>query len=145
MPSFIDLMADDVWSEMDIKSRLHAEIRSEISEFAETELSRALQGKFMGMHVLTAAERDSLTKFAAATARVALLGSHARADLLLLSEAHALEAAVSAYSFESDFQELLSGFSLAAQDLALLRGRVSLTEPEPVTEVAPVAIPGDPE
>lgn len=89
--SFIDLMASDVWSEADIKSRLHQEIRSEISEFSETELNRALQGKFMGLHTLTAAEGALLTKFAAATARVADLGAQARADMALLHQVLALE------------------------------------------------------
>lgn len=93
MVSFINLMADDVWSEIDIKSRLHAEIRSEISEFAETELNRALQGKFMGMHTLTAAEGASLARFAAATARVEVLGKTSRADMALLATVFVLEAA----------------------------------------------------
>jgi hypothetical protein len=93
MDSFINLMASTVWSEADIKSRLHAEIRSEISEFAETELNRALQGKFMGLHTLTAAEGASLAKFAAATTRVATLGTQARADMALLNEVLLLEPA----------------------------------------------------
>lgn len=93
MPSFIDLMADDVWSEADIKARLHAEMRSEVSEFAEIELNRALQGMAMGLHTLSAQEQHSLMRFKAATDRVALLGAEARADMALLHDVLALESA----------------------------------------------------
>lgn len=95
MESFIDLMADDVWSETDIKSRLHAEIRSEISEFAETELNRALQGAAFGMHTMTEDELTTLAQFKAATDRTYLLGQQARADMALLHEVFTLEPAQS--------------------------------------------------
>lgn len=91
--SFIDMTANDVWSEEDIKSRLHAEIRSEVSEFAETELNRALQGSALGMHTLTQQEQISLMHFKAATDRVALLGTTARANMVLLNKTFAFEVA----------------------------------------------------
>ena len=94
MPSFIDLMANDVWTAADIKNRLHAEIRSEISEQAETELNRALQGAIMKMHTLTAGEQQELLKFKAATDRASAIGAEARADWILLSKTFAHEAAV---------------------------------------------------
>lgn len=135
MTSFIDLMADDVWSEADIKARLHAEIRSEISEYAETELNRALQGMALGMHVLNPAEQFSLYKFKQCTDRVAALGNTSRTEMALLSEAMSLESAIRAYTFDKPFQELLDGFTLASQDLAGIRARVSLEPPvEPVVE-----------
>ena len=93
MASFINLMASDVWSDADIKSRLHAEIRSTIGELAETELNRALQGKMMGLHVLSVSEQASLTLFKTTTDQVAVLGIAARADMLLLNGVLALEAA----------------------------------------------------
>ncbi|UUZ68072.1 hypothetical protein LP416_27795 [Polaromonas sp. P2-4] len=91
--SFIDLMKSDVWSEADIKARLHAEIRSEVSEFAETELNRALQGLAMGLHQLTTAEQAGLARFKACTDRVAALGLAARADMALLADTLKVEAA----------------------------------------------------
>lgn len=93
MASFVDLMGNDVWSEADIKARLHAEIRSQISEFAEMELNRALQGKIMGLYVLTAQDQASLMIFKGATDRVTALGTAARADAALLKQVRALEAA----------------------------------------------------
>ena len=86
-------MANDVWSEADIKTRLHTEIRSVISEQAETELNRALQGAIMKMHVLTASEQKMLMGFKAATDRVAALGATARADSVLLTKTLAHEKA----------------------------------------------------
>lgn len=91
--SFVDLMKNDVWSEADIKARLHAEIRSEISEFSETEINRALQGAALGLHTLTAAEEAAIAHFKAATDRVAVLGAQARADAALHHEALAVEEA----------------------------------------------------
>lgn len=94
MSSFIDLMGSDVWTEVDIKSRLHAEIRSEVSEFAETELNRALQGKMLGIHTMSAEEMQTLMRFKSATERVAMLGKQARLDTVLLAKVLLHEAAV---------------------------------------------------
>jgi len=93
MASFINLMANDVWSEADIKRRLHAEIRSVISEDMENEVSRAIQGRMLGMHTLTLQEQAAIGLFKATTDRVAALGIAARADAVLLSNVLALEAA----------------------------------------------------
>lgn len=94
MSSFIDLMGSDVWTEVDIKSRLHAEIRSEVSEFAETELNRALQGKMLGIHTMSAEEMQTLMRFKSATERVTQLGKQARLDTVLLAKVLLHEAAV---------------------------------------------------
>lgn len=93
MTSFVNLLGSDVWSDADIKSRLHAEIRSVVSELAETELNRALQGMAMGMHVLSPAEQASLMLFKATTDSVALAGIEARADMALLQSVFEYEAA----------------------------------------------------
>lgn len=93
MNSFIDLMANDVWSPTDIKNRLHAEIRSQVTENAETELNRALQGAALGLHKLTPGEMASLQHFKATTDRVEQLGTQARIDAALLAEVLDLEKA----------------------------------------------------
>lgn len=91
--SFVDLMASHVWSEADIKARLHAEIRSEISELMETEINRALQGAALGVHKLTPQEMQAVQQFKLATDRVAAMGVQARADMALLHQVLAMEAA----------------------------------------------------
>jgi hypothetical protein len=94
MKSFVDLMASNVWSEADIKNRLHAEIRSQVTENAETELNRALQGAALGLHKLSPGEMASLQHFKTTTDRVEQLGKQARADAALLDTALAHEWAV---------------------------------------------------
>lgn len=91
MSSFIDLMQSYVWSEADIKARLHAEIRSEISEMQETEINRALQGAALGVYRLTPQEMQAVQKFKQVTDRVTALGVQARADMKLLNEVLAAE------------------------------------------------------
>jgi hypothetical protein len=134
MMSFVNLMANDVWSETDIKARLHAEIRSEVSELAETELNRALQGAALGLHTLTLQERESLAHFKAATDRVAALGLAARADAVLLHETMALEAAQRCVGDdETDApqraaaQALIDAASAGALALSLLRKQTEVT------------------
>lgn len=93
MKSFIDLMANDVWSPHDIKSRLHAELRGVISDFAEIELKRAMLAESKGIHTLTAEENAVLMLFAQTEAKVSLLGAQARSDMELLNEVLTLEGA----------------------------------------------------
>lgn len=93
MESFINLMASDVWSEADIKARLHAEIRSQVSDYAETELNRTLWDAKVYGRAFTAEEAANIAAFKAATNRVALLGTQSRADMALLAEVLALEVA----------------------------------------------------
>lgn len=85
MTSFIDLMKNDVWSDDDIKHRLHNEIRFDVKDVEETELERALLGESRGMHVLTADEGGRLLHFKNSTDRVEALGAAARADMALLN------------------------------------------------------------
>jgi hypothetical protein len=82
--SFVNLMGNDRWSAADIKTRLHALIRSEVSQQLEEELNRALQGMSLGLHTLTAQEQADLQKFKLVTDSVAAEGAAARADAALL-------------------------------------------------------------
>lgn len=126
----IDLLADYVWSEADIKARLHAETRSEISELMETEINRALQGAALGVHKLTPQEMQAIQKFKAATDRVAALGEKARADMALLNAALAYEADYRAWKADAELPEPSLPEPTATDDvleLVELRGR--LVEP----------------
>lgn len=93
MTSFVDLMASDVWTEADIKTRLHAMIRSQFSAEVEEELSRAVMGAMLGQHQITAEEGAKLARFKALTDQVALVGAAARADWALLRQVMEVEAA----------------------------------------------------
>jgi hypothetical protein len=129
--SMIDLMQDHVWTDADIKARLHAEIRSEVSEQAELEINRALQGAALGVHKLTPQEMQAIQKFKASTDRVAALGEKARADMALLNAALAYESAYRAWKADAELTEPTAPAEVL--DLVELRGRLV----EPIEEAAP--------
>jgi hypothetical protein len=133
--SMIDLMQDYVWSEADIKARLHAEIRSEISELMETEINRALQGAALGIHKLTPQEMQAIQKFKASTDRVAALGEKARADMALLNAALAYEADYRAWKDGAELTEPTAPAEVL--ELVEMRGRLLEPVAEPIEEAAP--------
>ena len=124
----IDLMQDYVWSDADIKARLHAEIRSEISELMETEINRALQGAALGVHKLTPQEMQAIQKFKVSTDRVAALGEKARADMALLNAALAYEAEYRAWQADAELPEPTA----TDEVLGLVKQRGRIAEPEPI-------------
>jgi len=143
MTSFVNLMANDVWSEADIKSRLHAEIRSVISEQKENEISRAIQGRLLGMHTLTPEENASIALFKQVSDKVALLAVQARADAVLLSKAMDLELAQNrltqpATETEKDIQERDDASSVIAAAIPSVIALADLRKPALVEPTAPV-------
>ena len=143
MTSFVNLMANDVWSEADIKSRLHAEIRSVISEQKENEISRAIQGRLLGMHTLTPAESASIALFKQTSDKVALLGVEARSDASLLSDTMMLESArrrlaQTGEDTEADAQERSAALTVVASATANALALATLRQPEPAAVAEPV-------
>lgn len=93
MTSFVNLMANDVWSETDIVNRTESLVRSEFSLAAERILNRKIQGATLGQYVLTNEEMGELQRFAVVTEGARQAGTVARADMALLLEAMKLEVA----------------------------------------------------
>lgn len=93
MSSFINLMADDVWSEADIVSRTEAIIRGHFSREAEDILNRKVTGALLGQYALTPAEQADLGRYAAMSEQARAEGVAARADMALLAQAMEVEAA----------------------------------------------------
>ena len=91
--SFVDLMAEDVWSEADIVRRTEAMIRSEFPAEAETILNRKALGVATGVYVLDEADEAELARYHAVTLAAQVAGMAARADMALLTQVLALEAA----------------------------------------------------
>lgn len=128
--SFIDLMQDTAWTEADIKARLHAIIRSEISEQAELEINRALQGAALGVYKLTLQDQQAIGRFKAVTDQASAVGVQARADMALLHKA---------LDYEAAYREWLADPELPTpgadpETLALVEQRGRLVEPEPLVE-----------
>lgn len=93
MSSFVDLMANDVWSDADITNRTEAMLRSQFSLVDEQVLNRKVSGAALGVYTLTPEDRAEIQAFAAATLAAQQAGIQARADMALLHQALALEAA----------------------------------------------------
>ena len=91
--SFIDMMANDVWSEADILRRTEAMIRSEFSPEFEAAINRKATGAALGAYVLTEADAAEMNRYAAVSAAAKTAGDEARADMALLVEVFSVEAA----------------------------------------------------
>lgn len=91
--SFVDLMADDQWSEADIVRRTEAMIRSEFSAEAETILNRKVSGMVLGIYAPTEAEQAEMGRYQATVEAARVAGNEARADMAILLRVFPLEAA----------------------------------------------------
>ena len=89
--SFINLLANDVWSEQDIINRTEAIIRSEFSIQSETILNRKLLGEVTGSYQMTDAEKEELTRYKTAVMNAQIAGIDARKDMELLNQVLAFE------------------------------------------------------
>lgn len=151
--SFVNLMKDDVWSEVDITNRTENIIRSFLSRDEENILNRKVTGTILGQYTLTESEQALLTNFAAKTIEARLAGDEARLDNQKLKATLEYEAksrqhdalALIPLSEDPDEAEAQTSQLEALQaeldatpmeiiDLVILRGRL-------VTEEAPSELP----
>lgn len=93
MSSFINLLANDVWSDADILNRTEAMVRSEFSAASEGIINRKLSGAGLGMYVPTLEDQAEIGRFAQVTQGAAMEGAAAKADMILLQSALDYEAA----------------------------------------------------
>ena len=91
--SFVDLMANDVWSEADIVRRTEAMIRSEFSLEAETILNRKVLGYSLGTYTPTPADQAEIARYDQVAKDAQAAGVQARADMALLQEVFLMEEA----------------------------------------------------
>lgn len=139
--SFIDLMANDVWSEADIIRRTEAMIRSEFPAEIETILNRKIAGAMIGEYVLTEDEQADVARYKIVAQQAQIEGAAARADMALLAEVMAHEAAL----------RRLAELDLADEERAAAQALVDAASPEvlslyalrnpPVEAVADEALP----
>ena len=91
--SFIDLMADHVWSDADITNRTEAMVSSRYSAVERDILQRKVSGALLGAHVLTPDEVAAIADFQQVAEDARQAGVDARADMALLQQALDAEAA----------------------------------------------------
>jgi hypothetical protein len=94
MTSFINLMANDVWSDADITRRTEAMVRTEFSLEAETILNRKVAGISLNQYTPTDADLDEMARFKEVVDDAQSEGVLARADNALLSQTMLYEAAM---------------------------------------------------
>lgn len=87
MPSFINLLENDVWSEADIINKTEAELHSVCSKTNELILSRKMIGFSLGRMIPTAQEQAELTAYEIAAYQAQQSGIAARADMVRLQAA----------------------------------------------------------
>jgi hypothetical protein len=85
--SFVNLLANDIWSEVDIINRTEAELRAVVSEKEEMILSRKMLGFSLGRMIPTAQEQAELTAFEFASLDAQKSARDARDDMALLQSA----------------------------------------------------------
>lgn len=147
--SYVNLLANDVWSESDITNRGRAIIESRVSEARQNELRTIMLGHIAQMRVASPEELGEIMQVQALTEQAVLDNIDARADVLLLAQVMELEAAIARLAKEplpddevDTSERQLAGLIVAAaqmlpqvMDLYALRNPV----PEPVEEVVEAA------
>ena len=93
MTSFINLMANDIWSDHDITNRTEDMIHSVYTVQAETILNRKVTGFLAGLYQLSADEQSDLVRYSQVCKEAADAGIQARQDRDLLIRVLAVEAA----------------------------------------------------
>ncbi len=91
--SFINLLANDIWSEQDIVNRTEAMIRSEFSTQTETILNRKVVGSVIGQYTLSDEEKQELAKYNKICEYAKEEGRKAREDMDLLNRVFPVEKA----------------------------------------------------
>ncbi len=91
--SFVDLMANDVWSEADILRRTEAIVRSQFTDEQERILNRKITGVILGKYTLSESEVAELTNFQTIVFLAQQEGLNATTDMDLLLRTFPVEQA----------------------------------------------------
>lgn len=93
MTSFVDTMANHIWSDADITRRTEAMIRSEFSVENEHILNRKVLAASVGAYTLTEEEQQEVERYTNVTMNARVAGVAAREDMQLLLKAFPIEEA----------------------------------------------------
>lgn len=92
--SYVNLLANDVWSESDITNRGRAVIESQVSEARQNELRTIMLGHIAQMRQASPEELGEIMLVQALTEQAVLDNAAARTDALLLAQVMELESAI---------------------------------------------------
>ena len=93
IPAIVDVLANDVWSDADIDNRVRSIVAGYVSVERQDELRTIMLGHIAQMRAATASEMGEIILVKTVTEAAADAGRQARADMALLSQAMAYEAA----------------------------------------------------
>jgi hypothetical protein len=146
----IDLMGNEPWTDADITARTEAMLRTTWPENEEKILNRDWTAALSGLAPMTPELQGRALAFKDAAEAARLAGVQARADLALLHEVQALEAAQARLALPIEevtdgptargglhaeeraaAQAVIDAASLDARNLALLRAPIPEPEPQP--------------
>lgn len=91
--SFINLLANDVWSDADMLRRTESMIRSEFSQEAETILNRKAVGMALGTYTPSTEEVAEMERYTTVVEAARVELQAAQADMALLTQVFELEKA----------------------------------------------------
>lgn len=92
--SFVNLMGDVIWSDVDITNKTENMVREYFSDTEREILTRKMVGSIAGQWVLTSEEGAAITHFGQVAAIAHQAGVDARADNVLLQKALDHESSV---------------------------------------------------
>lgn len=156
MTSFINLMANDIWSDADITRRTEAMVRTEFSLEAETILNRKVAGISLNQYTPTTEDLAEMARFRTVVDAAQAAGVAARADMALLLATMAYETAMKRLAQplppedatdeekaqdaaeRAEAQAVVDGASQDVVDLYTLRNPPAPPAPEPAPEPEPV-------
>lgn len=91
--SFVDMLANHVWTDAEITNRTEAMVRSVMPLVDELVLNRKVQGAALGQYTLTPEDQADMERLAAAGMAAQQAGIEARYDMLVLREVWLVEEA----------------------------------------------------
>jgi hypothetical protein len=126
--SFINLMANDDWSDADIVRRTESLIASQFPNIQI--LQRKVQGQMLGQYTLTADEQAQLQAYAAASFAAGTDADQARADMKTLRSVWAVEAAQARLA-----EPVVDGDDQDASERAAAQAEIDAATPDVMTVV----------
>jgi hypothetical protein len=156
MSSFINLMANDIWTDADITRRTEAMLRTEFSQEAETILNRKVIGMSLGTYTPSPQDQADMARYNETALASQAAGVAARADMALLLATMTYETAIKRLAQplppedatdEAKAQDaaervaaqaVVDGASQDVVDLYTLRNPPAPPAPEPAPEPEPV-------
>lgn len=118
--SFVDMMADRIWTDAEITNRTEAMVRSVMSLADELVLNRKVQGAALGQYTLTAEDQADMERLAQAGFAARQAGIEARYDMLVLNEVFEVEKA----------EKILADPDASEDDKIRAQERISVSDDE---------------